>query len=144
MRGINERLSHQMILFVKFIIRFSLLPPPRTPYLVPTFEVILIPGEAVDQKTVARILGGLHGTVEQAASDLHGYDRAVPDVSLDELAVHRSGFGALLAQEIASRQVHITVVIDDVAAKRALTGTRATEDEHNFRLLRRDGGHGRT
>lgn len=44
------------------------------------------------------VVGSLHSAVDEAAGDLHGDDRAVPDVSLDELAVLRPGLDAFLAQ----------------------------------------------
>lgn len=88
-----------------------------------------------------RVLGGLHGAVDEAAGDLHGDDRAVPDVRLDQLAVLRAGLDAFLAQQVAGRQVNITVTLDDVAAERALAGARAAQDEHHLRLLRHGSGH---
>lgn len=87
-------------------------------------------------------LGDSHGAVDEAAGDLDGDDGAVPDVSLDELAVLRIWFDAFLAQQIAGRQMNITVILDDVAAQGAFAGTRAAQDEHHLRLpVRRDGGH---
>lgn len=115
---------------------------PSTRYLGPAIKVILIPGETVDEEAVVRIPGCPHRTVDEAAGDLHRDDRAVLDVRLDELAELRAGFGALLAQQVAGWQVNITVTLDDVAAERALAGTRAAQDEHHLRLLHRDGGHG--
>lgn len=93
--------------------------------LIPTVEVILISRKAVDEKPIVGILGGLHGAVDEAAGDLHGDDAAVLDMRLDELAVLRARLGAFLAQQIAGRQVDITVTLDDVAAQRALPGARA-------------------
>jgi len=49
------------------------------------------------------VLGSLHGAIDEAAGDLHGDDRTVPDMRLDEFAILRAGFGALLAQKVASR-----------------------------------------
>lgn len=102
----------------------------------------MISRKAIDEKPIVGVLGSLHGAVDEAAGDLHGDDRAVFDVRLDEFAVLRTGLGAFLAQQITGRQVDITVALDDVATQRALAGTRAAQDEHHLRLpARRDSGH---
>lgn len=87
-------------------------------------------------------VGGVHSAIEEAARDLDRHDRAVLDVKLDQLAVLRAGLGALLAQQIAGRQVYVAVTVDDVAAEGALAGARAAQNEHYLRLPRY-GGHRR-
>lgn len=94
-------------------------------HLVPAFKVILISGKTVNKEPAVRVLGGLHGTVDEAAGDLHGDDGAVLDMRLDQLAILRAGLGAFLAQQVAGRQMNITVPLDDVAAEGTLAGAWA-------------------
>ncbi len=67
--------------------------------LVPPGEVVLVPGESVDEEVVPVRLP--HGPLQQRAGDLHRHDRPVRDVALDQLAELGTLALALLPQEIA-------------------------------------------
>lgn len=122
--------------------KYAREPSRRRRYLIPTVEIILISRKAIDEKPIVGVLGSLHGAADEATGNLHGNDRAVSDMRLDEFAVLRAGLGAFLAQQITGRQVDITVALDDVTTQRALAGARAAQDEHHLRLpSRRDSGH---
>ena len=56
--------------------------------LVPPLEVVLVPGEAVDEEVVLFRL--VHGGLQERAGDLHRDNGAVADMALDELAVLRT------------------------------------------------------
>lgn len=94
-------------------------------YPVPTVKVILVPRKTVNEEAVVRIRGCLHRTIEEAAGDFYGDDRAIFDMRLDELAELRAGLSAFLTQQVTGRQVNITITLDDVVTERTLAGTRA-------------------
>lgn len=102
----------------------------------------MISRKAIDEKPIVGIPGSLHCAVDEAAGDFHGDDRAILDMCLDKLAVLRPGLDAFLPQQIAGRQVGITVMLDDVATQGTLAGAWTAQDEHHLWFPScRDSGH---
>merc|ERR1719400_463643 len=98
------------------------------PHLLgPSLEVVLVPGEAIDQKPILVALG--HGALQQRAGDLHRDDGAIGDVVLYQLSKLRPRLGSLLPQQISSRKMNMSKVLHDSGALSALASPGAPQHE---------------
>lgn len=108
----------------------------------PRLDVIAVSWEAVDQKPRARP-ARLHGLPQQAQADGDGYDAALSDVLIDELAVARAA-GALLAQELPRRKMNVpgdrkrnvkeTARTEVTSSRRGKTGGQLSHLDASIRL----------
>lgn len=108
--------------------------------------LVHLAGEAVDEEAAlggARLLERLgHGVLEQLDRHLHGYNEAVLDVVLDELAELRAGALLLGAQKVTGGKVDETVLLNQLRALGALAGTGAAENEDDGHIGGAESGRG--
>jgi len=105
---------------------------------IPAVQIILIPGEAVDEEPgLAR---RLHGVLQQRARDLHGHNLAIADVILDQGAELGALAGTLLAQQIPGREMGELEAVHDLGALGALSGSWTAQNEDNLWLLHAHAG----
>ena len=97
---------------------------------LPPAQVVLVPGEAVDEVAdlVARLL---HGVLEELAGDLDRDDGAVADVTVDELSDLAVALPPLRSQQIARAQMRETELRLDPAALSPLPRSRRPEYEYD-------------